>query len=208
MTDQAAIAALAGPFGLMLAGVGAVDGDTVALLAPDEPRFWLVVNDSPEFADGQPDPIDRWSKRVIGSIAAEVGGTAIFPSDGPPYPPFYSWATASGRAWPSPVALLVHAEAGLFISFRGAIRLSGPPEPRPASPRPCDSCAGQPCRAACPVGALGPDGYDVARCHDWLDRPEGADCLASGCLVRRACPVGAGRRSAAQSAYHMRMFHP
>ena len=78
--------------------------------------------------------------------------------------------------------------------------------PEPAV-SPCTSCA-QPCLTACPAGALTGAGYDVPACHTYLDTGAGGDCLAGGCLVRRACPVSQGyARLPEQSAYHMSRFH-
>ena len=182
---------------------------TLVLLGPLEPGFWAHVSAAPEFADGAPDPLDRWSARVIGALAKALGGTALFPFGGPPYRPFVRWALASGRAWRSPVTLLVHDTAGLMVSYRGAIalaeRLALPPSPPP----PCATCDGQPCRSACPAGALSGDGYDVAACHHLLDTSAGLDCMTRGCAARRACPVSRSYgRLPEQSAYHMRLFHP
>ncbi|MFW2545239.1 ferredoxin [Primorskyibacter sp. 2E107] len=189
------------PQDLAPAGTG-----TVLLLGPDEPGFWPVFATSPEYADGLPDPLDRWSKRVLGVLAKGWGGTAIFPSDGPPYPPFVRWAESSGQAWPSPVRLLVQEQAGLFISYRGAVALPQRLDLPPRRQRPCTTCA-TPCVTACPVGALGAgQDYDVAACRAHLRSNEGAACMA-GCLVRRACPVGQDfRRDPAQSAFHMAAF--
>lgn len=179
---------------------------TILLLGPKEPGFWPVLKTAPEW-DGQPDPIDRWSQRVISEIAAELGGTPLFPFGGPPYQPFIGWALRSGRAWQSPVTILVHDQAGLMVSYRGAIALPDIldlPE-RPA--KPCETCA-KPCLSACPVDALGPEGYDVDACHTYLDTNSGQDCLDKGCQVRRACPVSQSYgRVEAQSAYHMGIFH-
>lgn len=201
------IAAAVAPLGLMVAGRVEDDSRHILLLAPDEPSFWAIFTASPEFLDGQPDPMDRWSKRVIGGLAETVGGTALFPSDGPPYPPFYTWAVNSQRCWPSPVNLLVHDVSGLFTSFRGAIVLDGKPAAALDTVNPCHSCAGQPCTTACPAGALTAVGYDVPRCHAFLDTDAGQDCMTNGCRVRRACPVGQNRRHPDQSAFHMRHFH-
>ena len=182
-------------------------GQTLLMLGPAEPGFWPHVTAQPEFADGAPDPLDRWSARVIGMLAAQLGGSAHFPFGGPPFRPFYAWALRTGRAWASPVNFLVHDTAGLLISYRGALSLPqrlALPEP-PVSP--CPTCAA-PCRSACPVGALGAAGYDVPACHAYLSTPAGRDCLTGGCRVRTTCPVSRGyARLPEQSAYHMRLFH-
>ena len=180
---------------------------TIVLLGPAEPGFWAHVTAAPEWRDGAADPLDRWSSRVIGAMAAGLGGTALFPFGGPPYLPFFSWALRSGRAWSSPVRLLVHESAGLMVSYRGAIALPERLVLAPPPPCPCDDCA-RPCLVACPVGALGADGYDVPACHGFLDTGAGDTCLSGGCAVRRACPLSRSYgRLAAQSAYHMGRFH-
>ncbi|MDM7933189.1 ferredoxin [Tabrizicola sp.] len=179
---------------------------TLLLIGPAEPGFWLHLTSQPEW-DGTPDPVDRWSRRVIGRLACDLGAKALFPFGGPPYHPFYRWALRSVQVWESPVRLLVHARQGLMVSFRGALALKEPVAvPAPAS-RPCDNCPA-PCLTACPVGALSGTGYDLPACHGFLDRPEGKDCMTGGCLVRRACPVSQSyARLPEQSAYHMRRFH-
>lgn len=212
-----ALAESAGRQGLFVAGVAPLlpqDGldprlRSAALLAPDEPGFWPLFSASEEMADGRPDPLDRWSRRVIGGLACTLGARAAFPFGGPSWRPFTAWARRSGRAWPSPVGLLVHEAAGLWISFRGAILLEEP-APEVRSARPCDACVGKPCLTACPPCALTAAGYDLPLCHAFLDTrslDSGPDCL-QGCRVRRACPVGAGRRPPEQSEFHMKAFHP
>lgn len=191
------------PLGLMTLGHCDADGDSLVLIGPDEPAFWPIFQDSPEMADGAPDPLDRWSRRVLSAVADQVGGTAEFPFGGPPYAPFYSWAVASGRAWPSPIGFLVHDRAGLFVSFRGAIRVDARLPADPAS-QPCATCAA-PCTTACPVGAFD-GGYDVTACKAHVTSPAGLACRTGGCLARRACPVGQGQRLPAQSAFHMEAF--
>ncbi|MDJ1006748.1 MAG: ferredoxin [Paracoccaceae bacterium] len=178
------------------------------LLGPREPGFWAHVTDSPEFRDSAPDPLDRWSRRVVTELAEGFGGTAVFPFGGPPYAPFQRWALASGRAWPSPVGLLVHDRAGLWVSYRGALALPFEMDLPGPGARPCDTCAGRPCLTACPVSALTSAGYDLDRCHDHLDGPGQATCMSRGCDVRRSCPAGGEYgRVEAQSAFHMRHFH-
>lgn len=174
-------------------------------------RFWPAFSASQEARDGAPDPIDRWSTRVIGGIAAAHGAAAHFPFGGPPHAPFIDWALKSGRAFQSPIGMLVHDTVGLMISYRGALHLGEDlaiPLTNAASP--CATCADRPCTNACPVAALSASAlYDVERCHRFLDGPDGQSCMMGGCAARRACPVsrGAGRRPE-QSALHMRSFHP
>ncbi|MGL4236098.1 ferredoxin [Tabrizicola sp.] len=198
----------------VLGGLAVAEGEggfpkgtrTLLLLGPREPGFWAHLTSQPEW-DGQPDPVDRWSRRVIGRLACDLGAKALFPFGGPPYHPFYQWALRTGRVWESPVRLLVHARQGLMVSFRGALALKEVLDLPPAAPRPCDTCPA-PCLTACPAEALTAAGYDVPRCHAFLDRPEGQDCMAGGCLVRRACPVSQSyARLLEQSAYHMGQFH-
>lgn len=178
---------------------------TLLMLGPAEPGFWAHVQAQADWSG--PDPVDAWSRRVIGRIACDLGAKALFPFGGPPYHPFYAWALRTGRVWDSPVKLLVHAGQGLMVSFRGALALKDRlPLPAPAA-KPCDTCA-RPCLTACPAGALGAQGYDVPACHRFLDTAPGADCLTGGCRVRRACPVSAAyARVPEQSAYHMSRFH-
>lgn len=180
---------------------------TVLLLGPDEPAFWPHFQQSPEAQDGAENPLDRWSRRVIGRIACAHDAKAYFPFGAPPYRPFINWALRTGRVHQSPVSLLIHPDTGLFFSLRGAIAI---PEalPENPAPSPCATCAGRPCLTACPAQALTAQGYDVPACHSFLDTPSGSDCMGQGCAVRRACPVGSDRRLPAQSAFHMKAFHP
>ncbi len=179
---------------------------TLLMIGPKEPGFWPHLQAQPEW--NGPDPVDRWSRRVIGRVACDLGAKALFPFGGPPYQPFYSWALRTGRVWDSPIKLLVHATQGLMVSFRGALALPQTiPLPPPAI-QPCAACA-KPCLTACPAGALTGAGYDVPLCHAHLSQPAGTDCMTRGCLVRSTCPAGAGyARMPSQSAYHMRQFHP
>lgn len=182
--------------------------ETLILLGPHEPTFWAHFKTSPEWNDGQPDPMDRWSSRVIGGWAETLGAKAFFPFGGDPYHPFFTWATQTGRVHSSPIRLLVHDEAGLFASFRGALGLPYRVDLPPPPASPCDSCETRSCLTACPVGAFDGEGYDVPACKTHLGTPKGtATCLGGGCLARRACPVSArSGRVAEQSAYHMAQF--
>lgn len=183
----------------------AQDAGTIVLLGPS-PDFWPIFKSSPEFT--HPDPIDRWSTRVITSLANRFDAVPVFPFGGPPYAPFLRWAKLTGRAWDSPVGMLVHDTTGLMVSYRGALLFSEPLDlPGVVPAKPCDTCSDRPCLTACPVAALGQNGYDIPVCTAFLDTDAGKDCMNRGCHVRRSCPAsrGAGRHED-QSAHHMRIF--
>lgn len=182
--------------------------ETIVLLGPHEPGFWNYFQSTTEFCDGQKDPLDRWSERTIGGLAASMGAKPVFPFGGPPYAPFIKWAKLSGRSWNSPVGLLVHDEAGLLVSFRGALAIAGKLALEPPVSSPCTTCHDQPCLTACPVDALTGESYDPGACHSYLDTPAGQNCIKSGCAVRQSCPISRDYgRDTAQSAFHMRAFH-
>lgn len=179
---------------------------TMILLGPREPGFWPMFTTTPEYLDGAPDPMDRWSTRVIGALADFLGATAFFPFGGPPFQPFIRWAHGSGRAFQSPVGLLVHDTAGLMISYRGALGFAAAFNLPENSANPCLRCVEKPCLGACPVDAFGLGFYDVPACKADLERA-GNDCMMQGCRVRRSCPVSKTyARAAEQSAFHMRAF--
>lgn len=216
MTDISAIEAVLKPHQLTtMGGFAAQDDDalprgtkTLLLLGPAEPGFWPHLTAQPEWQSNTPDPIDHWSRRVIGQIALDLGAVAMFPFGGPPWKPFYQWALRTGRAWDSPVRLLVHDQMGLFASYRGALALRETLSLPPAPTKPCDACAAKPCLTACPATALTESGYDLPACHRLLDSAKGINCMNNGCGTRRACPVSqAYARLPEQSAYHMRQFH-
>jgi hypothetical protein len=155
------------------------------------------------------DPLDRWSRRVVGELALALGAEALFPFAGPPFLPFIRWAQRAENVFPSPIGPLIHPDYGLWHAYRGALAFAQGFD-LPAMderPRPCDSCAGKPCLTACPVGAFSTDGYDVPVCVAHVAGVHGAPCLGGGCLARRACPVGATYQyTPAQMGFHMRAF--
>lgn len=170
---------------------------------------WAAFSRSPEFADGAPDPLDRWSRRAVGGLAHELGATALFPFEGPPWLPFQRWARKAEPLHPSPLGMLIHPDWGLWHSWRGALafaaRIDLPEADR--RPSPCDGCSDKPCLSGCPVNAFTSAGYDVATCASHLRAPEGADCMDFGCAARRACPVGREHvYGAEQARFHMEAF--
>jgi hypothetical protein len=170
---------------------------------------WQTFAASPEARDGQPDPLDRWSSRVITALASELRATPLFPFAARPYLPFQRWAQKAEPVYPSPLGVLIHPDWGLWHAYRGALAFAEhidlPPPDRRHSP--CESCAGKPCLMACPVGAFSITGYDASVCVTHIAAPAGADCMIGGCLARRACPIGPQyRHIEGQAQFHQRAF--
>jgi hypothetical protein len=180
---------------------------TLVLLGWTGGDQWPIFAASPEAHDGVPDPLNRWSKRLIDGIAAEFGAVALYPFDGPPWLDFQSWALKAEPVHRSPLGMLIHPQWGLWHSYRGALGFRqqlelGPPS---TAPHPCEQCADRPCLSACPVSAFAADRpYDYAACLQYLEG-DGEDCRTRSCLARRACPVAADKRySESQASFHMR----
>jgi ferredoxin len=182
---------------------------TLMLLGTVGRGQWPAFAASPEAADNRADPLDRWSRRVIGALAIALGARPLYPFEGPPWLPFQGWAMKAEPVHRSALGMLIHPQWGLWHSYRGALAFAGRwalPARAPV-PSPCDGCAAKPCLTACPVGAFGAERYDVDACAGHLRGSEGGDCLDRGCRARRACPVGAAHGfGAEQAAFHMRAF--
>ena len=56
---------------------------TIVLAGMAGREGWSAFSASPEASDGLADPLDRWSRRVIETLAAELGAKALFPFGGP-----------------------------------------------------------------------------------------------------------------------------
>ncbi|MFQ5564142.1 MAG: hypothetical protein ACE5FO_11290 [Parvularculaceae bacterium] len=186
-----------------------VAAETIILVGFLGEEGWAVFEASPEAADGAPDPLDRWSARLIGGLARKLGAEPLFVFGGPPWLPFQRWAQKAEPLHRSPLGMLIHPDYGLWHSWRGALAFRErfiPPETPPRA-HPCESCADKPCLSACPVGAFTPGEYNVAACVSHISDAAGADCMEAGCRARRACPVGLEHRyTDGQAKYHMRAF--
>jgi hypothetical protein len=181
---------------------------TLILVGNAGPAMWHRFAASPEYADGAPDPLDRWTRRTLSGLAADCGAAALFPFGGLPFLPFQRWALRAEPVHASPLGMLIHPTYGLWHAYRGALafaqHLAVPARGDVASP--CVSCAERPCLQACPAGAFSARGYDASACRSHLITA-GQACFSAGCLARAACPVGRQYAYApAQAAFHMRAF--
>lgn len=117
---------------------------------------------------------------------------------------FRSLARDAGLGQPSRLGLLLHPTYGPWMALRAACftQEALPPTGPALGPSPCEGCAA-PCSAACPVGAVGPNGWAFAPCVGFQERD--ATCHG-GCLARSACVVG--REHAYGPTQHRYHQHP
>ena len=195
----------------------------LALIGNIGSSYWPQFSQSPEFADGETDPLDRWSRRVAEDISQRLSVQAVYPFDGPPYFPFQQWAKRAEGLEQSPIGVMMHPEFGLWHSYRfallGRFALPGAglqgeqavgttlSADQAAAASPCLNCVSKPCLHTCPVAAFDARGYAVDQCADYLQQTPQADCHQQGCLARNACPVAPQLRYvAAQGHFHLLAF--
>ncbi|TPN75516.1 4Fe-4S dicluster domain-containing protein [Mesorhizobium sp. CU2] len=153
-------------------------------------------------------PLDTWSREVIGAVADEFGARAVSPSDRP-YLPFQQWAMWAEGLKPSPLGILMHPTYGLWHAYRGALLFEH--ELEIAEPHAvihlCDACVDKPCLKSCPVDAYSGQGFAHEACLAHVRGPWGEPCRSGGCLDRNACPYGTDHRYPPNAqAFHMAAF--
>ncbi|MCY3768867.1 MAG: hypothetical protein OXG56_05815 [Gammaproteobacteria bacterium] len=180
-----------------------VPAGSLVLLGNAGSSLWECFSVSPEYSDGRPDPLDRWSEGVGLELARHFSGRAFFPFGGPPHQPFLEWARKSESLQSSRLGMLIHPEYGLWHAYRFALALR-PRIPefsgKPAGPDICASCVEQPCLQACPVEAFTGTRYDVESCYGYLKSNRESSCRRETCLARAACPEGGAFRYQAEHA--------
>jgi hypothetical protein len=195
-----------GEFALLLPETPA---GTILLLGFTGSRQWDLFTRSAEASDGRPQPLDRWSRRVIGLLARESSALDVYPNGSVPRLPFQLLAARCEPVHQSPIGLLIHAQWGLWHAYRGALILPERIElpPVTSSVHPCVTCAAKPCLSSCPVQAFRAGAFDAQACLEHLGSAAGAECLERGCRARRACPMGSEFGYMEQQAqFHMRAF--
>ncbi len=207
------------PYGLKLRGIvtliddeirnyGFAEQASVALVGNIGSSFWSTFIQSKEYADGEIDPLDRWSRRVANEIAGGLNAEPVFPFQGPPYLPFQQWAKRAELLQQSPIGLMMHPHYGLWHAYRFALVIAGESKAiQTQQDSPCLSCIDQPCLNTCPVKAFTTEGYDVDSCTEYLRQTPSADCFQHGCMARFECPAGREYRYRnEQSRFHLRAF--
>lgn len=202
------------------AGPAALAGRSAVLVGNAGSGMWEAFSACHEFADGRADPLDRWTRRVVGeALAGQAGGKAqaLFPFGNPVWP-FQRWARRAMGVEASPLGLLIHPEYGLWFALRAAIVTGKNAVEKPIQVvekviHPCAGCREKPCLSACPVEAFSPEDFAVERCRSYLDSRRwqidsaAPDCMQGGCAAREACPVGRNRRYPdAQVRFHMSAY--
>lgn len=178
--------------------------------------MWRVFSKSDEYSDGEPNPMNLWTKRILDDIAQSLGAMVVYPFD-EPYWPFQRIAQKASASRSSPLGILIHPEYGLWHAFRGLVflqdacdfesQISALSEYSKSLNHPCDSCQDKPCLNACPVNAFSGTRLDVNACFNHLDDNNGPDCLLLGCQARCACPIANERQyDNAQIQFHMKSY--
>lgn len=222
MPDLIALAARLSAHGLILrghfnfdpgeaapAGPCGAAARAVALVGHAGPSIWPHFKSWRERRQASlKDPLDSWSREVIGAVAQQVGARSVSPSDRP-FLPFQQWAMRAEGLRPSPLGILMHPEYGLWHAYRGAL-LFDDEFAVPATElgiHLCALCADKPCLTACPVEAYSPSGFMHQTCVSHVRSANGQACRQTGCLARNACPHGAAYRYPAEAqAFHMESF--
>ncbi len=172
---------------------------------------WRQFENSAEYLDGQADPMERWSARILDVVAVEHSAKLMLPFE-QPYPPFQTWAKRAGQLHQSELGILIHPQYGLWFGLRGVmfvdaqkLDIAGMAENDKQDI--CASCADKPCLEACPVSAFGNKTLQVDKCFTHLKSKNVPDCMKEGCAARAACPVGNEYQYCSeQLLFHMRAY--
>ncbi len=182
------------------------DATFALIVGSGGPAFFDRFQAGPEACDGASDPLDRYTRRIVGELVARalaplaVGYAIGFPFGAEPFLPFQRLGRAAGLGGPGPLGLQIHPIYGPWWAYRAvvAVNRSLSPEPPPG-----DGCAGcaAPCVVACPASAVQRGGFSIVLCQ--AHRRVAEPCRLS-CAARIACIRGPEHRYADRElAFHM-----
>jgi hypothetical protein len=80
---------------------------TLVLLGWTGGHQWPAFAVSREASEGEPHPLDRWTRRLIDGAASALGAIAFYPFGGPPYHDFQRRALRAEPVARSPIRLLI-----------------------------------------------------------------------------------------------------
>jgi hypothetical protein len=191
---------------------------TAMILGCGGAAFERALASAPEAACPE-DPVDQYSARVVGDIAAllsdsghdtralyywdrlDVSGASS--ADGA-FADMVALGRAAGLGEPSRLRVLLHPVFGPWLALRALVLtrlgIDATEEARPS----LDSCTGcpAPCADACLGSALAAGPLDLAICT--ATRLVVPECETS-CAARHACPIGGGHAYGREAeAHHMR----
>ena len=218
MTNQAAdqvereLSAILSPSGLMPLGWFELEGKPALLIGNIGSSMWPSFSNSSQLADGEPDPLNRWTVEIMSTLVQSFGPGSVsevrYPF-GEPNWPFQNYAQEALGISHSPIGLLIHPEYGLWMAFRAVLIMAESFQVSRSEPaaRPCDTCIDKPCLNTCPIDAFTVENYDYVSCKSHVASKPGRTCLNGGCQARQACPVGRDHIYARpHQAFHMKAF--
>lgn len=177
------------------------------------PAFFDLFEREPEAADGAPNPLDRYTARIVPRAAGaalaslDIAQAFAFPFDAQPLIPFQRIGRAAGLGGPGPLGLQIHPRFGPWWAYRALLVLDralpprrrpatvAPGVPRPASPRALPARSGGAASTSAPVT---PDAWSPspAACRATRGSPAyAAPSTATGMWSSRStcalrCPAG------------------
>lgn len=136
-------------------------------------------------------PIDDFVRVTLADwVAAQLPGVAYampYPGDVPVG--LQALGRLAGWHHDSPFRVGINADWGSWFAYRAVLLVDAelPVTPSAHGDSPCAACAGKPCIAACPAGALDDGEFSLEKCTAYRRLPD-SQCRVT-CIARTSCPV-------------------
>ena len=141
------------------------------LIGPREPFFGKFLKQVKEYHDGEGDPLDRWSERILKSIAKNNNLRLIFLLIKIKIGHFILGHLNVMRLIPLPLKCLFTIKKDFSLSFQGSTRLKLQSSVSYETHSVCTDCS-KPCENSCPVDALNSNGYNSKKCIEYISSSE------------------------------------